>query len=242
MNDYLLFVDTETSGIPRDWTQPYASRDNWPHIVQLAWVVYTSDGQEVKAENHYIRPNDYDMSPESGKIHGLTPAFLQANGRSRHAVMQRLHRDLLHYQPRVVAHFMQLDFHMLGVGFYRAGLKNPLPALPQFCTMRATGPLLRHGTQGFLRLGELHQRLFQEPLLREHDALADARATARCFFQMRAQGVITDETIAQQVPIGLPTPQARLARWRRRRWRIGVAPWLLLAGVVLVLLAVFILL
>ena len=164
VNDYLLFVDTETSGIPRDWTQPYANRANWPHIVQLAWVVCTPDGQEVKAENHYIRPNDYDMSPESGKIHGLTPAFLQANGRSRHAVMQRLHRDLLHYQPRVVAHFMQLDFHMLGVGFYRAGLKNPLPALPQFCTMRATGPLLRHGTQGFLRLSELHQRLFQEPL------------------------------------------------------------------------------
>jgi DNA polymerase-3 subunit epsilon len=241
VSNYLLFVDTETSGIPRDWTQPYASRHNWPHIVQLAWVVCTPDGQEVKAENHYIRPSDYDMSPESGKIHGLTAAFLQANGRSRHAVMQRLHRDLLHYKPRVVAHFMQLDFHMLGVGFHRAGLKNPLLELPQFCTMRATGPLLRHSTQGFLRLGELHQRLFQEPLLREHDALVDARATARCYFQMQAQGVITDETIAQQVPIGLPTQPARLARRLRRRLRIGVAPWLLLAGVALVLLAVFLL-
>lgn len=241
MNDYLLFVDTETSGIPRDWTQPYASRNNWPHIVQLAWVVCTPDGQEVKAENHYIRPSDYDMSPESGKIHGLTAEFLQANGRSRHAVMQRLHRDLLHYQPRVVAHFMQLDFHMLGVGFHRAGLKNLLPGLPQFCTMRATGPLLRHSTQGFLRLGELHQRLFQEPLLREHDALVDARATARCYFQMQAQGMITDEIMAQQVPIALPAPPARLARRRQRRLRIGVAPWLVLAGVALVLLAVFLL-
>ena len=55
--------------------------------------------------------------------------------------------------------------------------------------MRATGPLLRHSSQGFLRLGELHQRLFQEPQPREHDALADAYAAARCFFEMRRQGI-----------------------------------------------------
>jgi DNA polymerase III subunit epsilon len=233
MKDYLLFVDTETSGIPRDWSQPYASRGSWPHIVQLAWVVCTADGQEVKAENHYIRPSDYDLDEAAGKIHGLTPEFLRRHGRSRHAVMLRLHRDLLHYQPRVVAHFMQLDFHMMGVGFYRAGLPNPLPELPQFCTMRATGPLLRHTTQGFLRLGELHQRLFQEPLLREHDAMVDARATARCFFAMREQGLITDDMLAHQTPVVLPAaaPPARAG------WRVGVAPWLLLATLALVLLA-----
>ncbi len=66
MREYLLFVDTETSGIPRDWSKPYSSRDNWPHIAQLAWVVYTKEGDEVKAENHYIQPNDYDMSEASG--------------------------------------------------------------------------------------------------------------------------------------------------------------------------------
>jgi DNA polymerase-3 subunit epsilon len=235
VRDYLLFVDTETSGIPRDWSQPYSSRDNWPHIVQLAWVVCTPDGQEVKAENHYIQPNDYDMSPESGKIHGLTPEFLRANGRSRHAVMQRLHRDLLHYQPLVVAHFMQLDYHMMGVGFYRAGLKNPLPDLPTFCTMLATGPFMRYPAQGFLRLGELYQRLFHEPLTREHDALVDARAAARCFFEMRRQGTITDETMARQGPVELPAA----ASAPRKRWRVGVAPWLLLGALALVLLAFF---
>ena len=81
VRDYLLFVDTETSGIPRDWNKPYSSRDNWPHIAQLAWVVYTPEGQEVKAENHYIQPSDYDMSPQSGSVHGLTLAFLQEHGK-----------------------------------------------------------------------------------------------------------------------------------------------------------------
>ena len=237
MRDYLLFVDTETSGIPRAWDKPYSSRDNWPHIAQLAWVVFTRDGREVKAENHYVQPNDYDMDPASGDIHGLTLAFLRKNGRPRHTVMQRLHRDLLHYQPLVVAHFMQLDYHMMGVGFYRAGLKNPLEQLPTFCTMRATGLLLRSARQGFLRLGELYERLFHEPLPRQHDALADARATARCFFELRRQGAITDETVAEQGPVGLPGAPATAGLRLPHRLRIGVAVWLGVAALLLVGLA-----
>ena len=233
MRDYLLFVDTETSGIPRDWNKPYASRSNWPHIAQLAWVVCTPDGQEVKMENHYIQPNDYDMDPAARSVHGLTLEFLREKGESRHAVMQQLHQDLLRYKPLVVAHFMQLDFHMVGVGFHRAGLTNPMLGLPTFCTMRATGPLLRHSTQGFLRLGELYQRLFHEPLENAHDALVDARAAARCYFEMRRQGIVTDETMAQQgPPVGLQQPLTAA-----RRLQIGVAPWLAVGAVLLVLLA-----
>lgn len=238
MRDYLLFVDTETSGIPRDWNQPYSNQDHWPHIAQLAWVICTREGEEVKVENCYIQPNDYDMSPESGSVHGLTLDFLRAHGQSRYSVMQRLHRDLLHYQPLVVAHFMQLDFHMMGVGFHRAGLKNPLLQLPVFCTMRATGELVRYSSQGFLRLGDLYQRLFHEPLLQAHDALVDARATARCFFEMRRQGTITDAIVARQGPVGLPGTLPIKTR-RKARLRVGVATWLLLAGLALVLLAIF---
>ncbi|GAB3295118.1 hypothetical protein GCM10027511_08640 [Hymenobacter humi] len=237
MREYLLFLDTETSGIPRDWSKPYSSRDNWPHIVQLAWVVYTRDGQEVKAENHYIQPNDYDMSPASGSIHGLTLDFLRQNGKSRHAVMHRLHRDLLRYHPLVVAHFMQLDYHMVSVGFYRAGLQNPLEHLPTFCTMRATGELVRYTNRRFLRLGELYQRLFEEAMPQEHDALADAYATARCFFELERQGAISPETIAQQGPVGLARP--RNAGGPKRRFKVGVAAWLLISGLALVLLAFF---
>ncbi len=237
VKDYLLFVDTETSGIPRDWNLPYATRGNWPHVAQLAWVVYTRVGVEVKAENHYIQPSDYDPDPAAGSVHGLTPEFLRANGESRHAVLQRLHHDLTHYQPLVVAHFMQLDFHMVGVSFHRAGLTNPLLGLPTFCTMRATGPLLRHATQGFLRLPELYQRLFKEPQPREHDALADAYATASCFFEMRRQGIITDDTMRRQgPPVGLQAPMPPA-----RRFQIGVAPWLAVSAVLLALLAVWLL-
>ncbi|UOQ54927.1 3'-5' exonuclease [Hymenobacter cellulosivorans] len=208
MREYVLFVDTETSGIPQDWTQPYSVLGNWPHIAQLAWVVYTKAGEEIKAENHYILPSDYDVSPASVSVHGLTREFLQEHGQSRHEVMHRLFQDLLRYEPLVVAHFMKLDFHMLGVGFYRAGLENPLEVLPTFCTMLPTSSFVRNGAQRYLRLGELYERLFKEPLERQHDALVDAQATARCFFELWRQGDVTEKTIAAQAPFRRPTVAA----------------------------------
>ncbi|UOQ74189.1 3'-5' exonuclease [Hymenobacter cellulosilyticus] len=163
MREYVLFVDTETSGIPQDWNQPYSVLGNWPHIAQLAWVIYTKDGAEIKAETHYILPSDYDVSPASVSVHGLTREFLLEHGKPRHEVMHRLFQDLLRYEPLVVAHFMKLDFHMLGVGFYRAGLENPLEVLPTFCTMLTTGRFVRSGLRTHLRLGSSTSGCFRSP-------------------------------------------------------------------------------
>ncbi|MBD1396030.1 3'-5' exonuclease [Pontibacter sp. JH31] len=202
MNEYLLFVDTETSGLPKDWNLPYSAPDNWPHIVQVAWEVYTWDGQQVKAENFYIAASDYEIHPVSQRIHGISQDFLQNKGLARGTVMQCLHDDLLYYKPLVVGHFMQLDYHMLGLGFYRAGLDNPLLELPAFCTMLATSHFIRESRQRHMRLGELYMRLFQEPLQDEHDASVDANATARCFFELWRKGDINEQTIVlQQQPI-----------------------------------------
>ena len=198
MNKYILFVDTETSGLPLDWSKPYSARGNWPHIVQVAWVLYTREGQQVKAENYYIKASDYEISPASRRIHGITEEFLEQNGQARSMVMQHLHDDLLRFQPLVVGHFMQLDYHMLGLGFYRAGLDNPLEHLPTFCTMLGTAHFIRLSRHRHMRLSELYLRLFQTPLQNEHDALTDASATAQCFFELWRKGDVDEEAIRQQ--------------------------------------------
>jgi DNA polymerase-3 subunit epsilon len=213
MNDYLLFVDTETSGIPHDWAQPYAAGTAWPHIVQLAWIIYGPGGHPVKTENHYIRPSDYDISPDSGRIHGLTRQFLETHGDSRHAVMQRLHDDLKHYQPLVVGHFMELDFHMIGVSFHRAGLPNPLLALPTFCTMRLTERFIQPLQQQYLRLADLYHRQFGRAMPQQHDALADAQATADCFFELQRKGDIDAATLAAQPCLLPPTGRTTSVGW-----------------------------
>lgn len=212
MREFLLFVDTETSGLPPDWNLPYAVEQNWPYIVQVAWLIYTREGEQVKAANHYMPlPAGVTIDPSSAKVHGLTPEFLQERGEDRGTVMQQLHDDLAHYQPLVVAHFMELDLHMIGAGFHRAHLDNPLQHLPTFCTMKLTEGFVRPVQQRYLHLGDLYTRLFQEPLLHQHDAWVDAQAVAQCFFEMQRKGDINEQTIVrQQLPEKVAIP--------RRRW------------------------
>ncbi|WP_266204834.1 3'-5' exonuclease [Pontibacter kalidii] len=198
MREFILFIDTETTGIPLDWNAPYSDAKSWPYSVQIAWAVYTKEGQELKAENHYVYEPELEISEESERIHGITKQFLQDNGKARKDVLALLAEDLEQYQPLVVGHFMQLDFHMLGVGFHRANMPNPLPQLPTFCTMNASADFLLGRRQSFLRLGELYERLFQEPLQHQHDAAVDVKATAACFFKLMEQGDISPETILQQ--------------------------------------------
>lgn len=198
MQDHLLFVDIEASGLPRKWTVPYSQDENWPHAVQVAWLVYTRDGKEIKRQDHYIRPDGFTITDGAVAVHGLTPAFLQTHGKSRGEVLRRLQQDLAQYTPMVIGHFMQFDFHVLSADFYRENLPSPFAGLPTFCTMAASSELMRLPRPKFLHLGELYSFLFQKPLEKQHNALMDATAAADCFFELWRRGEITEEEVARQ--------------------------------------------
>ena len=198
MRDYLLFLDTEASGLPKKWNLPYSNSSNWPCAVQIAWVVYTKDGNLVKTENHYIEDRDIKINPSAIKIHGITKDFLKERGEGRNTVMQLFADDLLNYQPLVLGHFMEFDYHIASADFHRAGISNPLENLPTYCTMRATSFYVRDPSVGHLRLGELYSMLFDDKLENQHNALVDANATADCFFELLKRGDINDEKIELQ--------------------------------------------
>ncbi|WP_165821966.1 3'-5' exonuclease [Hymenobacter edaphi] len=204
MDDYLLFVDTETTGLPRRWDQPYAS-GQWPHVAQLAWQLYTAAGDFVKEENHFLQIPVGTMPAAAVAVHGITPAFLHQHGQAPGPVLQRLLADLARFQPRVVGYFLQLDFHVIGAALHRAGLPNPLPALPQFCTMKVSGRPDDGTHRRYRRLAELHELLLGQALPRLHDAREDAAATARCFFELQRLGRIPPAVLRGQPPLSPPT-------------------------------------
>lgn len=193
-----MFIDTEASGLPKKWNVPYSQDDNWPHIVQLSWLVCTRDGKEVKRQDYYINNNDFKSAASAIQIHGITEEFRQRRGKDRSVVMSLLAADLLQYSPLIVGHFTELDLHMIGVDFYRSGMENPALTLPSFCTMMATSHFVRNPQMKYVRLGELYSTLFHRKLENQHNALADAKATADCFFELLKNGDITDAKIANQ--------------------------------------------
>ncbi|MGI4021515.1 MAG: 3'-5' exonuclease [Janthinobacterium lividum] len=198
MTDNLLFIDTEASGLPKKWNVPYSKVNNWPFSLQISWLIYKRNGMLVKKEDHYISDNDFEIAPAAQQIHGITQEFLNQQGEPRQKVLQLLSQDMQLYQPMLIGHFMELDFHVISADFFRSGVENSIVNSPLFCTMLATKNLIRHPQNKYLRLGDLYQFLFNQPLLHQHNALIDATATADCFFALLKNGEINDEYISKQ--------------------------------------------
>jgi len=204
MQEYLLFIDTETTGLPRKWTATYEAIHHWPSAVEVAWILYTRDGKELKRENFYVSNNDVPISSRALEIHGYHQLYLQEYGVPREQVMQKLGDDLKKYHPLVVGHFVTLDVHVLGADFFRCSMVNPLPKLPLFCTMVASGKYVKKPWMKYLRLGEFYEELFGEVLENTHNALVDAEATANIFFELTKRGEIDDRIILEQQPFITP--------------------------------------
>jgi DNA polymerase-3 subunit epsilon len=55
----------------------------------------------------------------------------------------------------------------------------------EFCRMPG-----RYGSYKWPRLSELHVKLFDTPFEGVHDAKEDVQACAKCFFELKKQGII----------------------------------------------------
>lgn len=60
----------------------------------------------------------------------------------------------------------------------------------------------------YMRLPQLYERLFRTSMLQEHDALIDAEATARCFFELQKRGDVDEQKIITQKQVYRPAPDA----------------------------------
>ena len=198
VQDFFLFIDTETSGLPKNWTAPYDKEKNWPYIIQLAWVIFDQEYREIKRANYFIKCTDFKIEKSSQKIHHITEAFLMMNGGSREDALEALNQDLIKYQPLVVGHFMEFDYHMVNAEHQRIGKPTELNHLPLFCTMKASAPFVNNPAKELLKLNEFYEELFNEAPEAFHQALADAINTSRIFFELRKMGKVTAKSIKQQ--------------------------------------------
>lgn len=184
MQEFFLVIDTETSGLPKNWQAPYSAENNWPYIIQIAWIVYDQHHQEVKRENHFIYDPSIAIAPSATDIHHITKEFLAANGEDKSAVLKLLLQDLKVFKPLIIGHFIEFDLQMLHVELHRTGQFNPLNSLSYFCTMKASEPFVRNPKMEQLKLNEFYIELFNEVPKQIHNALSDAIHTAKIFFHL----------------------------------------------------------
>jgi len=187
-----LFFDTETTGLPKNWKAPLEDLGNWPRLVQLGWLLTDENGKELRSVNRIIKPEGFIIPEAAASVHGITTEQAKNEGESLDEVLDRFVR-VVEEAKALVAHNMSFDEMIMGAELLRKKIDHSMPQRPRICTMRyATDYCAIETSYGYKwpKLIELHYKLFGKGFAGAHDALADVRATARCFFELIDRKVI----------------------------------------------------
>ena len=187
-----LFFDTETTGLPKDYNAPAKNTDNFPRVVQLAWVLISDQQERIASGNHIIKPEGFEIPEESSKIHGITQVIALEKGEPLKDVLKTFAKAIIDADV-LVAHNINFDWKVMGAEFYRAGVPMYLDDIQKLCTMMSTINFVQApGSYGFKypKLVELHKKLFDCDFEGAHDASNDIEATIKCFWKLRDMQLI----------------------------------------------------
>lgn len=194
----VVVVDTETAGL--------RAADGGPgRLVQLAWVHLGEDGREVEAQSLLIRPDGFTIPAEAEAVHGIATARARAEGVALADALSAL-ADAATSVQVVAAHNADFDRAVFAAEAERVGRPDPFHGKAWTCTMRLGTPVCRIPRPGGWKpptLDELHRHLFGTGFDDAHDALADARAAARCYVRLMEAGA----TAPAPTPMPLPTEE-----------------------------------
>ncbi len=187
-----LFFDTETTGLPRNWKAPVTDLNNWPRLVQIAWLLYDNDGNLHGNKDFIIKPNGFKIPKNVTALHGITHERAVSEGSELSFVLNEF-AELVEQADFLAAHNMSFDEKIVGAEFLRMKMKNFLADKKRLCTMKSSAELCAiPGPYGYKwpKLPELYKKLFDEKIEDYHNAAMDIKATARCFWDMRKRGLI----------------------------------------------------
>ena len=189
MSKTILFLDTETTGLPTNWKAPY---DQWPRMVSLAFSLVRGD--EILGQNEYIiKPEGYEIPLEASNIHGITTEEAQAKGNDIQMVLIQL-ATMTELADLVVFHNSSFDTGIISGEQMRLGYppENLICRSKKlFCTKENSTNICKiPGSRGGYKWPSLAELCAFCGVENQgaHNALNDVIATKECYFYMVEQG------------------------------------------------------
>lgn len=190
---YIVF-DTETNGLPPRGASKI-DVNVWPRMRQLGYCVYNEKRQLIKEFDNLIIPDGWTIPNEKFFIENA-PTIEEhfEKGIPLTAALKEFISNL-NNSEYLIAHNINFDLSIIGNEMVRMNLKAD-KKLKRICTQDASINYCKlpnkNNYPGFKwpRLEELHYILFKENFDNAHDAMADVKATARCFFELMDKQII----------------------------------------------------
>jgi DNA polymerase III epsilon subunit-like protein len=190
MSKNILFLDTETTGLPKDWKAPY---DQWPRLVQLSYIVTDEFGKIIIQKDQVIKPVGFTIPEESSKIHGITQERALREGVDLKTALEELDFHLGKVY-RTVMHNLSFDTAIVAgeqmrMGWPDYGLITNQVGL--FCTMKKSKDIVKAKNKlGHLKMPNLAELCAFCGIENKgaHNSLNDVLATKDCYFYMVDKG------------------------------------------------------
>jgi DNA polymerase III epsilon subunit-like protein len=201
----ILFLDTETNGLPKNRYASYTMTDAWPTLVQVAWQVMDfsvpTKPVPIYSSSFLVQPEPGQIwNEESAAIHGFTEAQAR-HGMPAVAVLRSLLNDAAECDI-IVAHNVGFDKPVLLAATLRAGLSPRWWPKQEICTMLASKDVCKipsswkwaKATDPYKwpKLIELWQTLFPTSALPTnlHDARQDVAVLVTCVQELVRRGLL----------------------------------------------------
>jgi len=185
-----LFFDTETTGLPRNWKAPVTDLNNWPRMIQIAWILCDKDGNRIEFDDYIIKPVNFIVPSASVGVHGISTERALEEGEDLEEVLCKFN-ELVDRSDCIVAHNLSFDEKIVGAELLRNRIQSNFNRKRKLCTMHSSTNYCRlSGPYGYKwpTLSELHIRLFGKDFEEAHDASADINATEKCFLGTKEKG------------------------------------------------------
>jgi DNA polymerase-3 subunit alpha len=221
-----LIFDTETTGLPRNYSAPLTDFDNWPRMVQVAWQLHDAKGNLVSSNSIIVKPEGYTIPFNAVQIHGITNERAIEEGQDLKAVLQEF-VDAVSKTTYLCGHNIEFDNNIIGAELLRCGLENVLASKPfidtkndqttEFCAI----PGGRGGKFKWPTLTELYSKLFNDTFAEAHNAAFDVLATGKVFFEIIKRGItrVAELTVADLPLITYQAPDLTELYKHEQAWK-----------------------
>lgn len=208
-----LFYDTETSGFKKKSIAAHDKDNAW--IQQLGFILSTKDHIYLEG-NLFIQSEGRSINPHAFKVHKITTDKCDEFGIREHEAVAQFY-NALRMTKNIICHNEDFDRSMIELLISRYAISDHgytdletdvVPTVDAYmknnyykrknviCTMKSASIINfcnipgRFGKPKWPKLEELYKILFNLELEDAHDAVIDAMATRRCYYELKRRGVI----------------------------------------------------
>ena len=196
MSGNILFFDTETTGLVRDYLP--ISDPGQPHIVQLAAQLCDASGAPISGFSFIVDPGIGEVSipSQASDVHGITEDIAVEFGVSSEFALSAF-AHLYMRADLICAHNIKFDKAVIETAICRHYKRERPLSKPLFCTMEAASPIVNMPPTDRMRAAGIHKpkppkleecirHFFDEELSGAHDAMVDLNACRRVYFHLKS--------------------------------------------------------